>query len=135
MILIVCGDQLEMADDGIQKQDVPYPSEAVQKTRILLLTLLQEQVSAHLLNEQALRILILRLGLKDGHCCTLDETSHLMHKSPEIIRQHQHLALRKATRDINFHKALQEYAHFVKLPRGVSYYVYDYKTYHEKAMH
>ena len=112
-----------MADDGIRKPDVQ--PEIVQRTRMLLLTLLQAQVDAHWLGKQASHILILRLGLKDGHCYTLKETSQLIHKSPEIIRQCQHLALRKATKDIEFHKILNEYARFVKLPTGVNYYACD----------
>src|SRR6266700_1859725 len=80
------------------------------ETRKLLSALLKERVAARLLSEQDERILSLRMGLEDGYCCTLDETANLMYKSPETVRCRQHMALRKAIKDLRFFKTFKDYA-------------------------
>lgn len=105
---------------------------SVQEARSQLGALLKERVAARLLSEQDERILSLRLGLLDGYCYTLDETSSLLHKSPETIRCRQHLALRRAIKDLRFFKAFRDYAHLVHLPRGVTYYLYKYSEYTDR---
>jgi DNA-directed RNA polymerase sigma subunit (sigma70/sigma32) len=117
---------------AMMDNDRPVPRaqdvfEALQRTKSLLQALLQERAHARLLDEQDVQILLLRLGLQGTHCCTLDETANLLHKSPEVIRQRQYLALRLAVRDPRFEKGLREYSRLVALPRGLTYYLDNYK--------
>jgi len=88
--------------------------------------MMRAQVAAHLLDEQDMRILALRMGLEDGQCFTLNEVSQVLHISPEKIRQRQFLALKKNIKDLRFFKLLRDYAGMVKLPRGVTYYLIRY---------
>jgi DNA-directed RNA polymerase sigma subunit (sigma70/sigma32) len=117
-----------IADEEFAPGTVADPLSLVE-ARKLMSALLQERVAARLLSVQDERILVLRLGLEDGYCYTLDETASLMHKSPETVRCRQHLALRKAIKDLHFFKAFRDYAHLVHLPRGVTYYLYKYSEY------
>lgn len=104
-------------------------STLVIEARKLLAAFLKEQTAAHLLDEEDMRILALRLGLEDGHCYTLDETASLIHKSPEVVRRHQYLTLRRAIKDLRFFKLFRDYARLVPLPTGVAYYLYKYSDY------
>jgi DNA-directed RNA polymerase sigma subunit (sigma70/sigma32) len=104
-------------------------SAPVIEARMLLIAFLREQVAAHLLGEEDERILALRLGLEDGHCHTLDETADLIHKSPEVVRRHQYLTLRRAIRNLRFFKLFRDYARLVPLPKGVTYYLNKYSDY------
>jgi DNA-directed RNA polymerase sigma subunit (sigma70/sigma32) len=88
---------------------------------------LNEMVAAHLLTEQFKRILALRMGLEDGTCYTLNEVAQILARSPEWIRGRQHFALKACTNDADFQKLLGEYDRIVKLPRGLTYYIYRYK--------
>ena len=93
---------------------------------------IRTQIAANLLDEQDAYILSLRMGLEDGKCYTLNETSLILHISPEKIRQRQYLALKKNVKDLRFFKLLRDYADLVKLPRGVTYYVLRYSDNVEK---
>lgn len=81
------------------------------------------------LTEQDKRILLLRLGLEDGKYHTLNEVGAILCKSPEAIRSRQYIVLKRNTRDLSFFKLLRDYARIVKLPRGVTYYLYRYSDY------
>lgn len=94
--------------------------------------MLRAQVAANLLDVQDAHILSLRMGLEDSKCYTLNEVSHMLHISPEKIRQRQYLALKKNVKDLRFFKLLRDYAHLVKLPRGVTYYLLRYSDSSEK---
>jgi hypothetical protein len=91
-----------------------------------LITLLRESVTNNRLEEQDVCILSLRMGLEDGTCYSLNATAHMLHKSPEAIRRRQYFVLKKNMRDLRFFKLLRDYAHLVKLPRGITYYLYRY---------
>ena len=89
---------------------------------------LSELVAANLLTEQIKRILSLRMGLEDGKCYTLNEVAIILSKSPEWIRSRQHFALKTYVQNPGFHKLLSEYDQVMKLPRGLTYYLYRYKS-------
>ena len=97
-----------------------------------LSALMVRQVAANLLDEQDAHILSLRMGLEDGKCYTLNEVSRELHISPEKIRQRQYLTLKKNVKDLGFFKLLRDYARLVKLPRGVTYYLFRYSDSCEK---
>ncbi|HEY1353268.1 MAG TPA: hypothetical protein VGF67_26965 [Ktedonobacteraceae bacterium] len=103
--------------------------EYIQERCRLLRVFLQERVAARLLDEQDERILVLRLGLDDNRCYTLNETAALLQKSPETIRRRQYLTLRRAIKDIQFFKLFRDYARVVPLPRGITYYLYKFGEY------
>jgi DNA-directed RNA polymerase sigma subunit (sigma70/sigma32) len=98
----------------------------VTDVRRQLEVMIRTEVAAHLLDEQDARILSLRMGLEDGRCATLNEVSQKLHISPEKIRQRQYLVLKEHVKDLRFFKLLKEYAHLVRLPRGVTYYLLRY---------
>jgi len=89
---------------------------------------LSELVEAKLLTEEFKRILALRMGLEDGNCYTLNEVAKILSRSPEWIRGRQHFALKTCTQDPTFHRLLSEYDRMVKLPRGLTYYLYRYPS-------
>lgn len=93
-----------------------------------LRTRLRELVIAKLLTDQVERILLLRLGLEDGQCHTLKEVADILAKSSEWIRIRQHLALKHCTNDLQFKLLLSQYDQIVKLPKGLTYYLYRYKS-------
>lgn len=90
-------------------------SEALQKQ---LHVFLREQVASHLIEEQDMFILSLRLGLNREKCSTLIETGHVLHLSPECVRQRQHFLLRRKIKSPLFFQLLKAYAHTRKLPPG-----------------
>lgn len=89
---------------------------------------LSELVGAKFLTEEFKRILALRMGLEDSNCYTLNEVAKILSRSPEWIRGRQHFALKTCTQDPVFHKLLSEYDQVVKLPRGLTYYLYRYPS-------
>lgn len=91
-----------------------------------LLLIIRKRVAANLLDVSSACILSLRMGLTDGKCYTLNEVSSRLRISPEIVRQRQYLALKRSVRHLPFFQLLNEYAHLVKLPRGVTYYLYRF---------
>ncbi len=126
----------ESKPNSTQKGDLPeisFSEDAhVADLRRQLSMMMRIQVAAHLLYEQDAHILSLRMGLEDAKCYTLNEVSHVLHISPEKIRQRQYLALKKNVKDLRFFKLLKDYAHLVKLPRGVTYYLLRYSDSSEK---
>ncbi|HEU5381532.1 MAG TPA: hypothetical protein VFV38_39430 [Ktedonobacteraceae bacterium] len=94
-----------------------------------LLLVIRRQVVANVLDASSACILSLRMGLTDGVCYTLKDVSKRMHLSPEVVRQRQYLALKRCVRHLPFLQLLNEYAHIVKLPRGVTYYLYKFSDY------
>ncbi|HEU5377306.1 MAG TPA: hypothetical protein VFV38_17900 [Ktedonobacteraceae bacterium] len=119
-------------DTGIETQipaELIGNTEYIQEKGRLLRVFLRERVAAHLLDEQDERILLLRLGLEDNHCYTLNETAAILEKSPETIRRRQYLTLRRAIKDIHFFKLFREYASVVPLPKGITYYLYKFSEY------
>ena len=119
-----------------KKRALP-PGEAVPEEQRIedlggqLSALLGELVATHLLTELDRRILSLRMGLEDGSCYTLNETAAILQRSPELVRTRQYLALKKHSRDLRFFKLLRDYARTVKLPRGVTYYLYRYSDFED----
>ena len=126
----------ESRPSSTKKGDLPEESFSedvlVKDLRKQLSVMMRTQVVADLLDEQDARILSLRMGLEDGKCYTLNEVSHVLHISPEKIRQRQYLALKKNVKDLRFFKLLKDYAHLIKLPRGVTYYILRYSDSSEK---
>jgi DNA-directed RNA polymerase sigma subunit (sigma70/sigma32) len=119
-----------------QKGDLPQASFSedtlLTDLRGQLSAIMKIRVAANLLDEQDAHILSLRMGLEDGKCYTLNQVSHMLHISPEKIRQHQYLALKKNIKDLKFFKLLRNYAGLVKLPRGVTYYLLRFSDSSEK---
>lgn len=120
----------ERRPDNGQGEDLPEISFSedtlVADVRRRFSLMMREKVVAHLLDEQDMRILSLRMGLEDGQCATLNEVSCVLHISAEHIRQRQYLALKRNIKDLRFFKLLRDYACLVKLPRGVTYYLLRY---------
>jgi DNA-directed RNA polymerase sigma subunit (sigma70/sigma32) len=103
-----------------------FEEQSVEPLSNELRAMLDALVAEKRLSEQDKRILLLRLGLEGDKCHTLIEVATILDKSPELVRSRQYLALRRNTRDLRFFKLLKEYAHLVKLPRGVTYYLNRY---------
>ena len=86
-----------------------------------LLLLLHQQLNRGLLDTQDVQIISLSLGLEDGKCLTLKEIGRSMNHSAEYIRLRQHFILQRKVKHPLFFLVLEEYSHYTKLPRGISY--------------
>jgi len=71
------------------------------------------------INETAVLLLTLRLGLENERCATLTEISRILHRSPEYVRQRQYVILRRKIRNPLFFQMLEAYDLLVRLPRGI----------------
>jgi len=108
--------------------EIPFEEQLKKDLARQLNATLSELVATNLLTEQVKRILTLRMGLEDGKCYTLNEVAQILSKSPEWIRRCQHFALKTCTKNLRFHRLLSEYDQVMKLPRGLTYYLYRYKS-------
>ncbi len=116
-----------MEKQSVSPENIPPEEQLKRDLARQLSAKLSELVAARLLTEPFRRILALRMGLEDGTCYTLNEVAKILAKSPEWIRSRQHFALKTCTKDMQFQKLLSEYDQLVKLPRGLTYYLYRYK--------
>jgi DNA-directed RNA polymerase sigma subunit (sigma70/sigma32) len=116
-----------MEKQSVSPENIPPEEQLKRDLARQLSAKLSELVAARLLTEPFRRILALRMGLEDGTCYTLNEVAKILEKSPEWIRSRQHFALKTCTKDMQFQKLLSDYDRLVKLPRGLTYYLYRYK--------
>jgi DNA-directed RNA polymerase sigma subunit (sigma70/sigma32) len=120
---------LKYMDENSSKQLLEIEPSCSEETVTLdlrrrLLLSIRKQVVANVMDVSSACILSLRMGLTDGVCYSLKEVSVRVHLSPEVVRRRQYQALRRCVGQLAFLRLLGEYARLVRLPRGVTYYLY-----------